>query len=223
MKSGQEDQFDFHSFSLRKGVMRTYVEMVRWEDRLREHPFYTRAALDAARVYLQMHDEPSRSLANGANGELHGDDAAEKRKAAKKAKKEAQKAEREAADKAAKQDPNKGGAGAAGAQKGGKQTDADASKKKDDDPLGLKLAETKDPLGEAMKYVGPMLQFSPKNIDAQVVGFEIFMRRSKSFAATLMETKNHDALTWRAPRRRKNTSSPSDASTRPERSTQSTP
>ena len=54
----QEDQFDFHSFSLRKGQIKAYVEMVRWEDHLREHPFYTRAALSAIQVYIKIHDKP---------------------------------------------------------------------------------------------------------------------------------------------------------------------
>lgn len=168
----QEDQFDFHSFSLRKGQIRAYVDMVRWEDRLREHPFYFRAALDAVNLYLSMHDKPRG--ANGANGvegmSANGEDAAERKKAAKKAKKEAQKAEREAAEKAAKQDPNK-----AGSQKGRDGEDA----KKDDDPTGAKLAATTDPLGDAMKFLGPLLQFSPKNIEGQIAGFEVYIRRSE--------------------------------------------
>jgi peptide alpha-N-acetyltransferase len=116
----QEDQFDFHSFSLRKGQIRAYVEMVRWEDHLREHPFYTRAALAAIKVYIKIHDKP---LSNGTNGSAHGDedDAAERKKAAKKARKEAQKAERDAAAK--KAEPNK------------PTKDAEAtSKKVDEDP-----------------------------------------------------------------------------------------
>ena len=166
----QEDQFDFHSFSLRKGQIRAYVDMVRWEDRLREHPFYFRAALDAVNLYLSMYDKPQS--ANGAEGaQENGDDAAERKKAAKKAKKEAQKAEREAAEKAAKQDPNK-----AGAQKG---KDGEEAKKKDDDPNGAKLAATTDPLGDAMKFLTPLLQFSPKNIEGQIAGFEVYFRRSK--------------------------------------------
>jgi hypothetical protein len=52
-------------------------------------------------------------------------------------------------------------------------------KKQDDDPFGLKLAETIDPLGDAMKYINPLLQFSPKNINAQFAGFEVYMRRKK--------------------------------------------
>ncbi|KAK0621716.1 NMDA receptor-regulated protein 1-domain-containing protein [Bombardia bombarda] len=172
----QEDQFDFHSFSLRKGQIRAYIDMVRWEDQLREHPFYFQAALDAVNLYLLMHDKPQGS--NGVNGvdgkTVNGDDAAaEKKKAAKKAKKEAQKAEREAAGKSAKQDPNKATAL--------KTKEEDV--KKDDDPNGLKLAATADPLGDAMKFLGPLLQFSPKNIEGQLAGFDVYMRRKKYLLA----------------------------------------
>jgi peptide alpha-N-acetyltransferase len=171
----QEDQFDFHTFSLRKGQIRAYVDMVRWEDRLREHPFYFRAALDAVNLYLSMYDKPQGG-ANGVEGgksQLNGEDAAERKKAAKKAKKEAQKAEREAAEKAARQDPNKAG-GASQKSKDGEET-----KKKDDDPNGTKLAATTDPLGDAMKFLGPLLQFSPKNIEGQIAGFEVYIRRGE--------------------------------------------
>ncbi|KAK0746853.1 NMDA receptor-regulated protein 1-domain-containing protein [Schizothecium vesticola] len=173
----QEDQFDFHSFSLRKGQIRAYISMVRWEDQLREHPFFSRAALDAVKLYLAMDDKPhGTNGVNGADGKgENGEDAAERKKAVKKAKKEAQKAEREAAEKAAKQDPNK-----AGAQKA---KEAEDTKKKDDDPNGLRLAATQDPLGDAMKFLNPLLQFSPLNVEAQVVGFEVFMRRKKYLLA----------------------------------------
>jgi tetratricopeptide (TPR) repeat protein len=163
----QEDQFDFHSFSLRKGQIRAYVDMIRWEDRLREHPFFSRAALDAIDVYIKLHDKP---LSNGANGtgEENDEDAAERKKAAKKARKEAQKAEREAHAK--KNEPNK-------------SKDADGEpKKQDDDPNGVKLAATTEPMTDAMKFVTPLLQFSPQSIDAQIAGFEVYIRRSKSLS-----------------------------------------
>jgi N-alpha-acetyltransferase 15/16, NatA auxiliary subunit len=159
----QEDQFDFHSFSLRKGQIRAYVDMIRWEDNLREHPFYTHAALSAIDLYLKLHDKP---LANGTNGAAEGEeDAAERKKAAKKARKEAQKAEREALAK--KNEPNKVS----------KDGDNDP-KKKDDDPDGAKLAATTEPMTDAMKFLTPLLQFSPSSIDAQVAGFEVYIRRS---------------------------------------------
>jgi peptide alpha-N-acetyltransferase len=166
----QEDQFDFHTFFLRKGQVRAYVDMIRWEDRLRDHPFYSRAALDAIKIYLNMYDRSQDT--NGVNGvsgnDVNGNDAAERKKAAKKAKKEAQKAEKEAAEKAAKQDPNKSAA------------KKDEPAKKDDDPNGLNLAATTDPLGEATKFLSPLLQYTPKSIEAQIAGFEVYIRRSKS-------------------------------------------
>lgn len=169
----QEDQFDFHSFSLRKGQIRAYVDMIRWEDRLREHPFYFRAALDAVKLYLLINDKPyAANGVNGVGGEKgDGEDAAEMKKAAKKAKKEAQKAEREAAEKAAKQDPNKASAS--------KNRDNEEAKKKDEDPNGLKLATTSTPLDDAMKFLLPMLQFSPRNIDGQIAGFDVYIHRSE--------------------------------------------
>lgn len=165
----QEDQFDFHSFSLRKGQIRAYVDMIRWEDKLREHPFYTRAALGAIAAYLGIHD--SKLGISEANGATNGtpEEELEKKKLFKKAKKEAQRAEREAAEQAAKRDPNK-------------PKSATSEVKKDDDPIGLKLASTDQPLVEATKFLAPILQFSPKNIDGQVAGFEVYIRRGTSSA-----------------------------------------
>lgn len=162
----QEDQFDFHSFSLRKGQVRAYVEMMRWEDHMRDHPFYSRAALNGIGVFLGMADKAA-GAANGVNGieTSDGEDALAVKKAAKKARKEQQRLEREAAEKLARQDPNKGGGGEA--------------KKTDDDPLGLKLAAAADPLGEAMKLLVPLLQACPKSIEAQLAGFDVYMQRKK--------------------------------------------
>jgi tetratricopeptide (TPR) repeat protein len=162
----QEDQFDFHSFSLRKGQIRAYIDMMRWEDQLREHTFYSRAALSAVDVYLKMHDKPLSNSTSGTS-DANGDDAAERKKAAKKARKEAQKAEREVLAK--KIEPNKAS----------KEVEADP-KKKDDDPDGAKLAATTEPLTDAMKFLAPILQFSPRSVDAQTAGFEVYIRRGKT-------------------------------------------
>ncbi|KAA8567379.1 hypothetical protein EYC84_010400 [Monilinia fructicola] len=34
-----------------------------------------------------------------------------------------------------------------------------------------------------MKFLTPLLQFSPKNIEAQILGFEVFLRRQKYLLA----------------------------------------
>lgn len=45
-----EDQFDFHTYCMRKMTLRSYVELLRLENVLREHPFYFRAAKCAIEV-----------------------------------------------------------------------------------------------------------------------------------------------------------------------------
>lgn len=154
----QEDQFDFHSFSIRKGQIRAYIDMIRWEDRLREHPFYSRAAISAIKLYTMLSDKPE--LAHGA---VDGMSEAERKKAAKKAKKDQEKLE---ADKKA-----------AAAAKATVSGEGD-TKKEDSDPQGLELIATKDPLGEAMKYLTPLLEQSPLNIKSQLAGFDVYARRS---------------------------------------------
>ncbi|KAF2771686.1 N-terminal acetyltransferase A, auxiliary subunit [Teratosphaeria nubilosa] len=166
-----DDQFDFHTFSLRKGMVRAYVDMVRWEDRLRDHPFFTRAALSAIQIYLMLHDKPDNTKSGQVNG-ADGESAADKKKAAKKAKKEAEKAEAERKAAAAKKpQPTKDEAG--------------ETKREDQDPLGLEAFKTsaEKPLDEAMKFVQPLLELSPKNVDAQVAGFEVYIRRGQYLPA----------------------------------------
>jgi tetratricopeptide (TPR) repeat protein len=169
----QEDQFDFHNFSLRKGMIRAYIDMLRWEDRLRDHPFYSKMAISAVQAYVMLHDNPDLAhgpVLNGMNGDGKdgGADAAERKKALKKAKREQQKMEKAAAEKKEALKASKSSA---------KSADGEA-KKEDDDPLGKTLAETKEPLQDAMKFLAPLLEFSPDSIDAQCAGFEVFIRRS---------------------------------------------
>ena len=164
----QEDQFDFHSFSLRKGQVRAYVDMIRWEDHLREHPFFSRVAISAVKAYLLLHNKPHLahdSLTNGVNGDLDKLGANERKKVMKKARKDQQKQEQIDAEK--KDAKKTAGVGADG-----------EPKKEDKDPLGTKLIQTSEPLQEAMKFLAPLLEFSPKNIKAQNVGFEILFERS---------------------------------------------
>ncbi|KAF2145408.1 uncharacterized protein K452DRAFT_324414 [Aplosporella prunicola CBS 121167] len=146
----EEDQFDFHTFSLRKGQVRAYIDMVRWEDKLREHPFYSRSAISAVKTYTSLHDNPALVK-----------ESIEKSKLSKKARKEGE-----------KKPPAK------------PQLDFNGDVKKEDtDPKGEALLKTDKPLEVAMKFLGPLLEQSPKNIEAQNVGFEVFLRRKKYLLA----------------------------------------
>lgn len=44
-----EDQFDFHSYCLRKMTLRMYVEMLKFQDRLHSHAYFRKAASGAIR------------------------------------------------------------------------------------------------------------------------------------------------------------------------------
>lgn len=160
-----EDQFDFHSFSLRKAQIRAYIDMMRWQDHLRQHPYFTRPALAAIKIYLALHDDPQQArqsdLPNGVNGTSDP-------KALKKARMEEDKRDeerREADRKVAAKKSNQGQDG--------------ETKKSDPDPRGRKLVETKEPLVEAMKFLTPLLESSPGNLQAQLSGFEVYIRRGK--------------------------------------------
>jgi tetratricopeptide (TPR) repeat protein len=168
-----EDQFDFHSFSLRKGQIRAYVDMIRWEDQLRSHPFFTRAAIQAVEIYLRLADDPR--MANPGQVDLDKLDPAERKKAEKKAKKDREKAEKAEAEKKA-----------AAAAKATAKADDGETKKEDTDPTGVKLLQTKEPLEVALRFLRPMLELSPENVEAQNVGFEVYMRRSTFFSTGIV-------------------------------------
>lgn len=44
-----EDQFDFHSYCLRKMTLRAYIDMLKFQDRLHSHPYFRKAAAGAVR------------------------------------------------------------------------------------------------------------------------------------------------------------------------------
>ncbi|KAF2995813.1 hypothetical protein E8E13_001290 [Curvularia kusanoi] len=165
-----EDQFDFHSFSLRKGQIRAYMDMIRWEDHLRNHPFFTRAAINAVKIYIKLADDPK--LANPNELDFSKLDPTERKKAEKKAKKERERKEKEEADRKA-----------AAAAKATAKADDEDKKKEDTDPTGEKLLQTKEPLEAAQRFLKPMLELSTKIVEAQNIGFEVYLRSQKYLLA----------------------------------------
>lgn len=53
-----DDQFDFHTYCMRKMTLRAYVDLLRLEDILRRHAFYFKAARSAIEIYLKLYDNP---------------------------------------------------------------------------------------------------------------------------------------------------------------------
>jgi peptide alpha-N-acetyltransferase len=89
---------------------------------------------------------------------MEGMDDAERKKAIKKAKKAARKAEEQAQQQAANETK-------------------DPSAKKDEDPKGEQLVKTDKPLEEAVKFLKPLQELSPKLLETQLLAFDVHFRR----------------------------------------------
>ena len=53
-----EDQFDFHQYVLRKGILTAYIDWLRGVDAICNHPYYFRAAKGALRLVLRLAAHP---------------------------------------------------------------------------------------------------------------------------------------------------------------------
>lgn len=116
------DQLDFHTFCLRKGTARAYVETVKWEDKIFSSPVYCRAVEGASKIYFKLADSKKPS-------KIEEDDETDHKKKDKKAKK----------DKIAKQKALEG------------ERAKNIAYADDDDVFGEKLIETSNPLEEFQK------------------------------------------------------------------------
>ncbi|KAK6267988.1 hypothetical protein QUC31_012148 [Theobroma cacao] len=163
-----EDQFDFHSYCLRKMTLRAYVEMLKFQDRLHSHAYFHKAAAGAIRCYLKLYDSPLNSPAE------EEDDASKTPSQKKKMKKQrkAERAKKEAEEKIEE-------SSASGISKSGKRH----VKPVDPDPYGEKLLKAEDPLLEATKYLKLLQKNSPDSLETHLLSFEVNMRKQKILLA----------------------------------------
>lgn len=141
-------------------TLRSYVELLRLEDYIRDHRFYFDAATTAVRLYLSLYDKPKEASGAGS-ADFAGMSEAERKKAERKARKAALKKGEENKENAA-------------AGSGGKKGDKDVE--------GKKYLEG-DFLEEAGKFLKPLLDFSGEKVESQILGVEVFMRKKKYLLA----------------------------------------
>ncbi|KAJ7695429.1 NMDA receptor-regulated protein 1a [Mycena rosella] len=159
----EDDQYDFHGYSLRKFTINIYLNLLTWEDRLRSHPAYVKAALSASRIFVAVHDDPSIGTAANASGAQLTD---AQKKAKKKAKKAAQKIQEDA-------------------KKGSNNDDKGLEPTpKDDDPDGSKLLQCTDPLERAAKLLKPLVTLADTNIEVWIATYDVAVRRKKYLQAS---------------------------------------
>ncbi|CAA7403072.1 unnamed protein product [Spirodela intermedia] len=170
-----EDQFDFHSYCLRKMTLRSYVAMLKFQDQLHSHPYFHKAAAGAIRCYMKLYDSPLKSAPE------EDDEAAQllpsqKKKLRQKQKKAEARAKKEAEEK----EKNEEESSSASVSKSGKRQHA---KPVDPDPHGDKLLQVEDPLLEATKYLKLLQKNSPKSLETHFLSFELNIRKQKILLA----------------------------------------
>lgn len=184
-----EDQFDFHTYCMRKMTLRAYVGLLRLEDVLRSHPFYFSAARCAIEVYLHLHDHPLRdeptkeelqeaSLPPVELKKLR----AQQRKAAKRAEQEKQekllqqqREQREREQREREQrDPH-----SHHQKRAHNQQDKEADAPPVDDLQPHKLARVEDPLEQAIKFLQPLQEWASNRIETHLLAFEVYLRKGK--------------------------------------------
>ncbi|KAG0580042.1 hypothetical protein M758_4G144800 [Ceratodon purpureus] len=182
-----EDQFDFHTYCLRKMTLRAYIRMLRFQDHLHSHRFFFRAATSAIRCYIKLHDSPPKAAAEEHEAAVAGLPAAERKKMRQKLRKAEAKAKKEAEEKAKEEE-----VAATVASKGGKKG-TQTPRPVDTDPDGDKLMHVEDPLSEALKYLRLLQEHSAYALETHLLAFEVYFRKGKKLLA-LQAVKKQLAL-----------------------------
>ncbi|WJX48860.1 N-alpha-acetyltransferase 16, NatA auxiliary subunit [Trifolium repens] len=166
-----EDQFDFHSYCLRKMTLRTYVEMLKFQDQLHSHAYFHKAAAGAIRSYIKLHDFPPKSTAE-EDEHMSNLLPSQKKKMRQKQRKAEARAKKEAEEK--NEELN-----SSAVSKSGKRN----VKPVDSDPHGEKLLQVEDPLSEAVKYLKLLQKNSPDSLETHLLSFELYTRKRKVLLA----------------------------------------
>merc|ERR1712106_25059 len=167
-----EDQFDFHTYCMRKMTLKAYVDLLRLENQLRSHKFYEKTAAVAIKTYIRLHDKPLQETDSSNDKNCDELDPSELKKRKNKAKKAKRKAEQEKAmaeqDKKRKELHNK-------KKKNEEELDSPAK----DELVPEKLERPDEPLEEAVKFLTPLLTLATNNINTHLLAFEIYLRKGK--------------------------------------------
>ncbi|XP_051888204.1 N-alpha-acetyltransferase 15, NatA auxiliary subunit a [Pristis pectinata] len=182
-----DDQFDFHTYCMRKMTLRSYVDLLKLEDVLRCHPFYFKAAKVAIEIYLKLHDHPLTD----ENKELEADTANLSDKELKKLRNKQRRAKKKAQLEEEKRN----------AEKEKQLKNQRKKKEEDEEEIGTqkeelvpeKLAKVDSPLEEAIKFLTPLKTLVKNRIETHLFAFEIYYRKEK-FLLMLQSVKRAFAI-----------------------------
>lgn len=174
----EEDQFDFHSYCMRKSTLRSYVEMLRATDAVYDKPRFREAARGLIRAYLSVHDDPPADAAAAEEAALAALPKEERQKARKKQKQAKERLEKETKERLEKEARERAEAAEAAARDG-KKVPAKSEKAPDPDPLGEKLLATKTPLEDAAKALALLERHASHRAETHDLAFAVYVRQNK--------------------------------------------
>ncbi|KAI1725387.1 NMDA receptor-regulated protein 1 domain-containing protein [Ditylenchus destructor] len=169
-----EDQYDFHSYCIRKMTLCSYVKVLRFEDELKSHRYYVEAAKLAASIYIRMVERPEDFHEKIAE-DSENMSAAELRKMRRKANKA------KAAEEKSKINSQSGAPTSVAKRRIDGELDV-----VEPEPLDpAKLVKVENPIDEAAKFVQPVLQLPCKDVELCILGFDIYYHKNKLMAMLL--------------------------------------
>jgi tetratricopeptide (TPR) repeat protein len=193
-----DDQFDFHTYCIRRMTLRAYTSILHFEDALYGHKYYRAAAAGIIKCYMFIFDHVGKeqSFFNGAEDYTEMTPAEKKKAkaAARKAKvKKAAAIDREevqvvkAAAKEADDDDDENDdddkdAAAKKKKKGGGGGGPEKPLVVDEDPNGELLLK-KEPLAEMKKYSSSLTTHASNFIDTWILSYDVSMRRGEKVLA----------------------------------------
>lgn len=189
-----EDQFDFHTYCMRKMTLRSYVRLLRMEDVLRSHRFYFEAAELAINIYLKLYDAPlvegkENQDCNNVGNQLSASELKKIKSKERKAAAKQQQNQKQGNNKVTNNDGDyeKQGGGKnkqknPSQQNSNKQSQSSEAPTTFNDTSGLdpkSLEHPKDPLEDAKKFLIPLKLYATERIDTHLLAFEVYRRKDK--------------------------------------------
>ncbi|CAF0974034.1 unnamed protein product [Adineta steineri] len=168
-----EDQFDFHSYCLRKMVLCAYVDMLNLEDHIKNHRFFRQAAEIAVEIYIRLYDHPPSEEDNDKNDNLANMSAADAKKLKNKLRKQQMREQQEKQKQIEAERRKKE------SQRHRNKEDGEEEKVKEDEIVAEKLEHCEKPLEEAMRFLQPLEDFSGNFVQTHYLGFQVYYRRKK--------------------------------------------
>ncbi|KAI5967952.1 hypothetical protein CANMA_002720 [Candida margitis] len=165
-KTFYNDQYDFHSYCLRRGTPRDYIDMLRWEDKIHATPVYIRALKGLSDLYFELYEEQQNESSE------ESDDGVKIKRNGKKPKKA--KSNKKKSDQAAKVE----------------------SEKDDQDPFGLTLLsdlKQSDYIEQLSQLVEPLATEAPRVRTTWELLFKIYTIQGK-YVLALQALKSLDKI-----------------------------